>query len=72
MAIDKYFMEKINRIIAEAIEHGGDCGGAYFSNRDGLVDEMKDFLCWAGLDKDYGIMDDGGWIKFYKKSDIVE
>lgn len=72
MRIDDSFIEKINKIIAEAIEHGGDSGGAYFSNKDGLVAEMRFFLRWSGLDNFYGIMDEDGWIRFYKKSSIVE
>lgn len=64
-------IERVNKIITEAIEHGGDSGGAYFSNRDGLIHEMKRFLNWTGLDREYGIMDENGWIRFYKKSDIV-
>lgn len=65
-------IERINNIIQEAIEHGGDVGGAYYSNRDGLIREMRHFLRWAGLDKTFGIMDEKGWLKFYKKSHIVE
>lgn len=39
--VNEHFMERLNKIIAEAIEHGGDCGGAYFSNRDGLQSGTK-------------------------------
>lgn len=69
---DDVLIQRINGIIKEAIEHGGDSGGAYFSNGEGLIKEMKYFLRWSGLDKNYGIMDEDGWVKFYKKSHIVE
>jgi hypothetical protein len=69
---DSVLIERINIIIKEAIEHGGDSGGAYFSNSEVLIKEMKYFLRWTGFDKDYGIMNEDGWIRFYKKSHIVE
>ena len=72
MNVDILLLRYMNNIIAEAIEHGGDSGGAYFSNRDGLIVSMKFFLNWSGLGKDYGIIDEDGFLKFYKKSDIVE
>lgn len=65
-------VKKINSMLDEAISHGGDSGGAYYSNRDGLIKEMRDFLKWSGLDKMFGIMDEGGVLRFYKKSNIVE
>ena len=65
-------INKINSMIKEAIEHGGDSGGAYFSNEEALTREMKYFLRWSGLDKDYGIMNEEGMLRFYKKSHIVE
>lgn len=69
---DDVLIERINSMIDEAIQHGGDSGGAYFCNRDGLVNSMKYFLNWSGLKNNYGIMDENGWLRFYKKSDIVE
>lgn len=72
MNVDFLLLRYMNNIIAEAIEHGGDSGGAYYSNRDGLIKEMHYFLRWAGFDKEYGIMDEGGILRFYKKEHIVE
>ena len=47
----KIFCEHINSIIEEAIEHGGDCGGAYFSNQEALEHSIILFLNWVGLNK---------------------
>lgn len=69
---EKVLIERINSMIDQAIVHGGDAGGAYFSNREGLINSMKYFLAWSGLGKDYGIIDEDGFLKFYKKSNIVE
>ena len=69
---EEVLIQKLNAIIKEAIEHGGDSGGAYFSNTEALILEMKYFLRWYGLDKNFGIMDENGWLRFYKKSDILE
>lgn len=63
---------EINSLIEEAIVHGGDSGGAYFNNEEDLIKAMKRFLRMSGLDKDYGIMNEVGWLRFYKKSNIVE
>jgi hypothetical protein len=72
MNVDILLLRYMNNIIAEAIEHGGDSGGAYYSNRDGLIMEMSNLLRWAGFNKEYGIMDEGGILRFYKKEHIVE
>ena len=45
------FKNYLNKIIEEAITHGGDDGGAYFINQDNLITEIKAFLRWTGLDK---------------------
>ena len=70
--IDEKVIEWVNKIIHEAIEHGGDSGGAYFSNKECLVNTMKHFLRCFNLHNNFGIMDENGWLRFYKKSDIVE
>lgn len=38
------YAEQMNKIILTAIKHGGDSGGAYFSNPYELEDEMKELL----------------------------
>lgn len=48
---ESVMMEYINEIIEEAVSHGGDEGGAYFTNMDNLVSKMRDFRTWAGLDE---------------------
>lgn len=62
----------VNDIIEEAIEHGGDSGGAYCTNTEGLVKAMKRFLNWCGYKDRIGIMNEDGILRFYRKSDIVE
>ena len=65
-------IDLINKIINEAIIHGGDSGGAYCMNNEGLIKQMRYYLNWTGLNKTVGIMDEDGWIRFYLKSDIAE
>ncbi len=63
----------INRIIREAIEHGGDCGGSYNSNPDGLIKAMKTYINWVGLKEEIGILDDDGGVpQFFLKRQIVK
>jgi hypothetical protein len=65
-------INRINDIIEEAIDHGGDSGGAYFCNRDGLVKAMRELLAWTGLDNAVGIVcENGGYMRFYIKEDII-
>lgn len=45
------FKDYLNKIIEEAIIHGGDYGGAYFINKEELISEIKRFLIWTGLNK---------------------
>ena len=70
--MNEKFLDWVNEIISEAIEHGGDSGGAYFSNKEGLLNTMKQFLRWSGLHNTYGIMYEDGWPRFYKKDNVVE
>ena len=45
------FKDYLNKIIEEAIIHGGDDGGAYFINQEKLIFEIKSFLKWTGLNE---------------------
>ena len=45
------FKDHLNKIIEEAIIHGGDDGGAYFINQEKLIFEIKSFLEWTGLNE---------------------
>lgn len=37
-------VEKINRLIDECIRHGGDSGGSYETNWDGVIDSVDNLL----------------------------
>ena len=50
-------LKLVNSIIAEAIEHGGDSGGAYYNNAEGLRDKMTCLLRWCGLQDEFVIVD---------------
>lgn len=41
----------LNRLIHEAVLHGGDSGGAYETNREGLLSAMRYIRTWLGLNK---------------------
>lgn len=42
--ISDYEIKLINKIIFEAIKHGGDSGGPYFTNEDGLISAINKLL----------------------------
>ena len=42
--ISDYEIKLINKIIFEAIKHGGDYGGPYFTNEDGLLSAINNLL----------------------------
>lgn len=48
-------IQKINAIIDEAIFHGGDCGGPYYSNSEKLREAMEDYLKYMGYDKSFEV-----------------
>ena len=45
----------INEIVEAAVMHGGDLGGAYMSNPEGLYAILDRFRRWAGLN-DYAVV----------------
>lgn len=49
------FIDMLNELIEEAIVHGGDTGGPYFSNPEGLEEIMKKILEALGLSDVYEI-----------------
>lgn len=63
--------ERVNKIIKEAIIHGGDSGGAYYDNYEGLMKAMTEFLEHYKLDG-YVIIDETGCgpneLRFAKKA----
>ena len=56
----------INKIIREAIDHGGDLGGPYFSNGEDLHNAMRSLKTWLSL-KDYIICGDKKDYMYYAK-----
>lgn len=49
----------INKIIAIAIEHGGDGGGPYFTEHERLYEAIHDWLKHNHLENDYCIVGGG-------------
>ena len=43
----------LNQIINDAVCHGADSGGAYWQNKNGLVDSVSTLLKSMGMDKEY-------------------
>ena len=66
-------IEFINSIIEEAISHGGDRGGAYFSNALNLNEEIVEWLKLRGIDNIYTTTyiskGEKNWIFIAKKLD---
>ena len=48
-------IEIINRIVAEAIDTGGDAGGAYGATSDELENALWDWLKEEKIDEDYDL-----------------
>lgn len=45
-------IENVNRIIRHAVTHGGDAGGSYDQNEEGLLNSIYSFMDAIGLNKD--------------------
>lgn len=58
-------VDYLNQIIKESVAHGGDIGGAYFTNEENLVNEMMRLGKWIGL-TDYCIYNDSGTPQYGK------
>ena len=42
-------VDALNKLIGEAILHGGDSGGAYLTNKEGLEKAIDDYLGTTGI-----------------------
>lgn len=47
-----YLCDKINDLIVEAVKHGGDAGGPYFSNQNDLIVSIENLLYCLNIHKD--------------------
>ena len=54
MQITNEFIEQLNSVIAMAIKHGGDAGGAYFCYPDELFEELQNLV--SLMDKDLKVV----------------
>ncbi len=61
----------INMIIEEAVFHGGDRGGAYFSNEKDLVKCMEEYLKEMNLDNTFCVAI-SEHIPYFTKKDFEE
>lgn len=48
-------IEALNNLLRQAIDHGGDSGGPYFSNKDKTILALKQFLTYVGV-REYDII----------------
>lgn len=56
IGVDKEkLVEDLNSLIKEAIDHGGDLGGPYYSNPDDLINATNKILKTLELDNEYEI-----------------
>ena len=73
--ISDYEITLINKIIFEAVKHGGDSGGPYLTNKDGLISAINELLNIKCMTDEYEIQefeiedDDSIWPGIYQ---IVE
>lgn len=49
-------IEAVNKIIASAIEHGGDRGQAYFTNATELTSAIHNYMKVKGISNDYSVI----------------
>ena len=43
MNVEKH-IEILNNLIYESVKHGGDAGGAYYSNTEGILKAINEYL----------------------------
>ena len=60
----------INKIIAIAIEHGGDRGGPYFTEHERLYEAIQDWLKHNHLENDYCIVGGGTFDDEFEYEDV--
>lgn len=65
---DKEFVKALNTLLEEAVKDGGDAGGAYHQNLDGLKDATNAILRKTCLDDKYEVIivensDRWSWVK---------
>ena len=53
--MDAKEIELINLIIRESVAHGGDAGGAYFSNTTSLLKKIDEYLKYKGIEDQYEV-----------------
>ena len=51
MDIEKH-IEILNNLIYESVEHGGDAGGAYYSNTENILKAINEYLKFFHLEDD--------------------
>lgn len=51
----EYEIELINNIIYESVRHGGDAGGAYYSNTNEVLSAIQNWLNFHNLNEIYEI-----------------
>ena len=49
MDIEKH-IEILNNLIYESVEHGGDAGGAYYSNTENILKAINEYLKFFHLE----------------------
>lgn len=49
MNIEKH-IEILNNLIYESVEHGGDAGGAYYSNTENILKAINEYLKFFHLE----------------------
>ena len=54
MNIEKH-IEILNNLIYESVEHGGDAGGAYYSNTENILKAINEYLKFFHLEDSYVI-----------------
>lgn len=55
--ISEYEIKLINKIIFEAIKHGGDSGGPYLINEDGLISAINKLLDTECMTDEYEVLE---------------
>ena len=55
----EFLVQQVNAVVKEAIRHGGDSGGAYYTNHKKLFSALTYLKNWLGLDG-YAVVDFSG------------
>lgn len=69
---NQQIVQLINDLIDNAVHHGADCGGSYFSNEEGLIESAQNLLEALNLNGRYAVKKLPGWHDSWSDIAVLE